>query len=365
MVLPRIRNTDSSDLCLLGAPLNDAAIPKCLDDKHVVVSILCDKLKYVDAHHELFFLKNCFSVPKLLYILRTSHSWLQSPRLEAIDETIRQCLQRITNTAMDGVSWHQSSLPVGTGGLGIRRLEELELPAFLASSYSTSALVDLILPDNLPVADLRTKSACSMWLDDLQRISASDVFLPPQEKRGIQAAWDEPITERRRQKLPDDVPDTRTKARLLATDSKESGEWLHALPCASLGTFLHHDLLRIAVALRLGARMCVPHRCRLIDSTVDEFSLHALSCRRSSDRFPRHSALSDILRRAFVSAAVPSILEPIGVCRSPGKRPDGMTQIPWKEGKCLVWNATCVDTLATSHTQRSSLSAGAASSFAE
>ncbi len=33
VVLPGIRNTGSPDLCLLGAPLTDAAIPKCLDDK--------------------------------------------------------------------------------------------------------------------------------------------------------------------------------------------------------------------------------------------------------------------------------------------------------------------------------------------
>jgi hypothetical protein len=97
---------------------------------------------------------------------------------------------------MDGVTWQQSSLAVVKGGLGTRLLEELALHAFLASSYSTRALFDLILTDNLPEANLRTESACSMWLDDLQRISASDVFLPG---RGIQAAWDESITERRRQ----------------------------------------------------------------------------------------------------------------------------------------------------------------------
>ncbi len=158
---------------------------------------------------------------------------------------------------MDGFTWQQSSLPVGKGGLGIRRLEELASPAFLASSYSTSALVDLILPDNLPVANLRTESICSMWLDDLQRISASDLFVPPQDKRGIQAAWNEPVTKRRRQKLLDDASDTRTKARLLATASQESGKGLHALPCASVGTFLHHDQLHISVVLRLGAHTCV------------------------------------------------------------------------------------------------------------
>ncbi|CAH2226484.1 jg13502, partial [Pararge aegeria aegeria] len=34
-----------------------------------------------------------------------------------------------------------------------------------------------------------------------------------------------------------------------------------------------------------------------------------------------------------------------------GKRPDGMTIVPWWMGRSLVWDATCVDTLAASHLQ--------------
>ena len=42
-------------------------------------------------------------------------------------------------------------------------------------------------------------------------------------------------------------------------------------------------------------------------------------------------------------------MEPSGVARSEGKRPDGISMVPWKEGKLLVWDATCRDTLASSH----------------
>lgn len=38
--------------------------------------------------------------------------------------------------------------------------------------------------------------------------------------------------------------------------------------------------------------------------------------------------------------------EPLGLSRSGGKRPDGMTLIPWKNGKPLVWDATVPDSLA-------------------
>ncbi|XP_061706829.1 uncharacterized protein LOC133517513 [Cydia pomonella] len=46
-----------------------------------------------------------------------------------------------------------------------------------------------------------------------------------------------------------------------------------------------------------------------------------------------------------VSVKVAAILEPVGLARDDGKRPDGMTLVPWNLGWPLVWDATCFDTL--------------------
>ena len=43
---------------------------------------------------------------------------------------------------------------------------------------------------------------------------------------------------------------------------------------------------------------------------------------------------------------IPSTQEPHGLNRGDGKRPDGVTLFPWKNGWCLVWDATCVYTYA-------------------
>ena len=48
-----------------------------------------------------------------------------------------------------------------------------------------------------------------------------------------------------------------------------------------------------------------------------------------------------------------------------GKRPDGVTLVPWKCGKLLVWDATCVNTYAPSYSRVASQEAGAVADQAE
>lgn len=51
--------------------------------------------------------------------------------------------------------------------------------------------------------------------------------------------------------------------------------------------------------------------------------------------------LNDILKRTLASAQIPSRLEPVGLSYEDNKRPDGMTLIPWSNGRILSWDATC------------------------
>ena len=55
----------------------------------------------------------------------------------------------------------------------------------------------------------------------------------------------------------------------------------------------------------------------------------------------------------------------MGLSRDDGKRPDGATLVPWKRGRSLVWDFTCVNTIARSHLGLSSTHAGSLSAVAE
>ena len=82
---------------------------------------------------------------------------------------------------------------------------------------------------------------------------------------------------------------------------------------------------------------------------MSQIATLGLSCRTCIRRYHCHSAVNVIIHRALAAAHVPSRLEPSGLYRSDGKRPDGVSIVPWKCGQLLVWDATCPDTFAPSY----------------
>ena len=83
--------------------------------------------------------------------------------------------------------------------------------------------------------------------------------------------------------------------------------------------------------------------------------------------YKRHSSMNDTFKRAFQKASLPFVLEPPGLDRGDGPRPDGITVLPFSGGRSLVWDCicTCVDTFAGVHLNRSAMDAGTAANSAE
>ena len=125
---------------------------------------------------------------------------------------------------------------------------------------------------------------------------------------------------------------------------------------------------RIAVGLYLGTPLCLPHICHHCGGHADALATHGLSCIKSQGRFSKHAAINAIIHRSLAAINVPSTLEPIGLCRSDGKRRDGcsiQSIAPWKSGQCLVWDFTCVDTFAASYISDATMEARAVATTAE
>ena len=128
--------------------------------------------------------------------------------------------------------------------------------------------------------------------------------------------------------LLDASPDLSSRVRLLAVATKESWSWLNAPPISSVGLCMDDDVICVAVELRLGVALCEPHQCRHCQADVDCCSTHGRSCCFSMGRFARHAAINDIIKRSLDAVKIPNHLEPTGLYRSDGKRPDGATIVP-------------------------------------
>jgi len=341
---PSIRHVKTASAMLLGAPIGGKqSIDEVLAVKLQEIRRLSSRLALINAHDALFLLKNCFSIPKLTYTLRSAPCYT-SQLLSEYDDVIRSTLQHIMNVALSDDVWSQATMPVANGGLGIRRASDIALPAFLSSVTGSHLLITNLLPSHLHATSGTNDPTFAVAVSEWQtRAGSAPVQLPVAQK-----TWDTPLVTVQEAKVLSAAPDQAGKARLIAAAAPHSGAFLHARPCGPLGTRLDNSSLRIAVALRLGAPVCLPHTC-VCGAVVDSTGRHGLSCRKSIGRLSRHSAVNDLLKRALQSAEIPSRLEPRSLVRQDDKRPDGLTLVPWSNGRCLAWDFTCPDTLAPSH----------------
>ena len=282
----------------------------------------------------------------------------EHPTLTTFDLLQKSGISHITNSALSDTQWLQASLPVRDGGLGMRRVasrwhllpswHQLRALRIFRTSFLQVAVRPMTLPSML--------SAPCGFHCTTSRVPS------------IQLHWDRPhgTSQPSLRTLPLSLTatiDSHDRARLLASMAPHSGDWLHALPISSCGLRLDDEAIRVAVGLRLGINLCQPHQCPC-GTLVDARGTHGLACRRSSGRMARHHNINDLIYRGLIRAGVPSTKEPSGLSRTDGKRPDGLTLIPWQCGKSLIWDVTVADTLAASHLATTSVKAGSAADTA-
>lgn len=342
---------------LLGAPLStgqamDTALSTLCEDFVRAV----DRLQLLSSHDALLLLKNSLGGPKLQYVLRTSPC-CHHPQLSQFDHLQRSAVSKICNVTLSDDQWAQASLPVRAGGLGVRSVSKLASSAFLASAAGTRSLQALILR-KCQVEDEDVSQSLEHWnsLTNSQQVAYPD--------EGRQRFWDAAVVDQTAQSLLRTQNEPYHQARLLAAMAAHSGDWLHAVPISACGLRLSDEAVRVAVGLRLGTELCQAHQCAACDATVDTRGSHALSCKRNAGRTQRHHFINDLVWHAMIKAGIPALKEPRGLYRSDGKRPDGLTLIPWKEGRSATWDVTVTDTVAPSYVSMSSISAASAAEAA-
>ena len=161
---PSICHVSWLQATLLGSPIGgQECIDHIIAEKIDMLERMGNRLHALSSHDALL-LRHSFGIPKVLYVLHTAPCFL-SPELARFDESLRHLLCVIINVPLDDDSaWLQASLPVRSGGIGIRRSVHLAPSAYLASATCCSELIPLILPPHLyTTSDSLVEEALSLW----------------------------------------------------------------------------------------------------------------------------------------------------------------------------------------------------------
>lgn len=354
-VLPGARAIDPANSTLLGAPLGSNAIDLVLGKKVSDLRTMESRMKDIDTHDAFYLLTRCLSTPKLTYFLRCSPAF-SSPKLKEYDSLLKAMLESVLNLSLDDGQWLQASLPVRLGGLGVRRSSQIALPAFLSSSIASNELIRQILPDTLSdsagIEDPSYVSAITEW-----ETLAAPAPNPSAALAHKQSSWDSPIAEKVLANMLRAATSDREIARLQAVSAPHSGDFLQTVPISAMGTRLDPKTLRIAVALRLAAPIHTEYMCICGEVQADQYGLHGLNCSKTKGWHARHNEVNDIIKRTLATAGCPAEREPRSLAanntHNPANRPDGITIYPWKNGKLLAWDYTCVSTLADTYIHHS------------
>ena len=216
-LLPGLNITSVDELVVLGSPIAAQGIRSEFISKRDALERMIKRLKLIDPHQAFVLLKNSCAIPKLTYLLRSSPAYRELNLLKDFDFLVKNALSSITNVDFSVDGWTQASLPVRSGGLGIRKTVDIALPCYISSAFSAHPLVEASLSSVQDLAPFEVSPEVERWKQGSQGL-----IEPVGDFRSRQRAWDAPRVELIQKTLLGDA-DQFSRARLLASAQPESG----------------------------------------------------------------------------------------------------------------------------------------------
>ena len=162
-LLPDLKITSIDESIILGSPIAAQGVQSEIQSKLNALKIMISRLHLIDPHQAFVMLKNSFAIPKMTYLLRSSPAYQQDDLLQEFDLTLRNSMSSITNIEFTDDSWTQASLPARSGGLGIRKSNDIALPCFISSALSALSMVEAILSSVTDLASFEVSTEIEMW----------------------------------------------------------------------------------------------------------------------------------------------------------------------------------------------------------
>ena len=113
---------------------------------------------------------NCFSLPRLLYFVRTSTCFAEKDLPKQYDDVLKKALGKVTNECFTDTLFILSVLPPSKIVFGVSSVHLIAFPAFVASAVSVRKALEQKFGEEFGDKELWTKK-CSIgvWKSGMQQ----------------------------------------------------------------------------------------------------------------------------------------------------------------------------------------------------
>ena len=369
-------DTELSHLCLkrtegleiLGAPVGSAEFKsRSLMHKVDKLGVTLDKLSLLqDSHMEFVLLRSCLGSPKFTYATRTCIPHISDEATATFDLAQRKALSNILGSPVSDQCWTQASLPVRSGGLGMRQCNAHSIAAYTSALLQNKDTIERLTGSPLSIDQLFQDtekdlllSRCGVTFEDL--LSEEH----PVRYKCLSIALD----ERRRSAFEASLLTIRSKALFNAVQLPHAGDWLNSVPCKALGLHLLPQEFRWAAQYRLGlpiyADTNTKQICPSCSRQSDPFGDHAVGCPAEADRIHRHDRLRDALFSAAQAAALAPRKEVPHLIPGSQSRPADLFLPAWRRGAPTAVDVTVISPLQSQLVSQSAITPGHSLTVAE
>ena len=214
-----------------------------------------DRLALIGAQDALILLRASFSAPRVLYLMRCSPS-AENHGLQVFDDLLRSAVSKITNSDLLDIQWLQASMPIKFGGLGDK--------GYLACNSCFFGIGGEYPSPPKSHFGIRPMSFLHQYLEQYLSTwsSLADTYGIPDPCRENSPSETRQVSWQIMHALSHlSFSSHSSRARFLASQAPHSGAWLLALPVANCGMCLDDEAVRVAVSMRPGLSLCIPHEC--------------------------------------------------------------------------------------------------------
>ena len=360
---------EESGVILLGTPIGDEDFVKAaFESKVEKIKALTSLLTELQQPHiEFVLLRTCLSLPKIVFMLRTSDSTSFKHILREFDCITREALSRIIGGPLSDQSWAQAKLPVSMGGAGFRTAED-----HASTAYATSFIASLPIYRQL----LKIPNPQSEEEEEEQYFT-----LPPTILADLSTAMGEEVTtelmlglNQRSASLRVDLHNSsllsetftregnvRESARLASVSlaKSHSGDWLNVTPSPGLNLLLRPPEFVSALRYRLGHPIFTSDGpCPACGQQSDRLGDHAMNCAWQGERIARHNSLRDAIHSTAVSAGLGPTREGRFLLPGQGAKPADVFIPHWSGGRDTALDVTVINPLQAAEVQGAATTPG-------